>query len=86
MTRSTRRVDPYKFYSSNSNRFSYSIDSGARAIPLRTGDSDDISFVEDRERLKDTKNAKEKLQDLALQMGSYCLTIDLSCMLKQKRQ
>jgi hypothetical protein len=27
MTRSTRRVDPFKSFSTNSNRFSYSIDS-----------------------------------------------------------
>jgi Tfp pilus assembly protein PilP len=38
MTRSTRRVDPFKSFSTNSNRFSYSIDSAVK-VNVKTGEN-----------------------------------------------
>ena len=79
MTRSTRRVDPFKSFSTNSNRFSHSIDSAmkekasgsvSRINPnqIKTGEadnSDEMSFPEERERTKNNMSAKDKLYDLA---------------------
>ncbi|CAD8067421.1 unnamed protein product [Paramecium sonneborni] len=80
MTRSTRRADPFKSYSTCSNRFSHSIDS---AIKFTSG-SQAIHKEEDQSY---KLNAKEELQNLAQLLGSYCLTQDLSCLLlKQRRQ
>ncbi|CAD8058754.1 unnamed protein product [Paramecium primaurelia] len=80
MTRSTRRADPFKSYSTCSNRFSHSIDS---AIKFTSG-SQAIHIEEDQ---SSKLNAKEKLQNLAQLLGSYCLTQDLSyLLLKQRRQ
>lgn len=66
MTRSTRRADPFKSFSTNSNRFSHSIDSaikerfiggsisGLNAGHIKTGDNDslieDISFVDEKDK------------------------------------
>lgn len=87
MTRSTRRADPFK--SNSSNRFSHSIDSAIKftsgALHVKTGEGnqslEDVSI--ERKRV----SAREELFDLANQLGSYCLTQDLSCLLlKQRRQ
>ena len=81
MTRSTRRIDPFKSNSTTSNRFSHSIDSAVKEkvgvslialnpLQVKTGDEnmshmEDISFIDERERLKKPMTAKEKLSDLA---------------------
>ena len=103
ISRSTRRAgDPYKSFTTNSNRFSNngigssSIDSAIKEGPynfnnnghnISNYDADNSYIYEDNNyKVVSYLSAQEKMKTLANQLGEYCLTIDLGCLLAQKRK
>lgn len=102
VSRSTRRADPYKSFSTNSNRLSNygvgssSIDYGAKDSTFQKQiNENNISILENEnsymyeENLNKTgvyQSAQEKMKHLANQLGEFCLTIDLGCLLAQNRK
>ena len=103
ISRSTRRAgDPYKSFTTNSNRFSNngigssSIDSAIKEGPynfnnnghnISNYDADNSYIYEDNNyKVVSYVSAQEKMKTLANQLGEYCLTIDLGCLLAQKRK
>lgn len=101
ISRSTRRADPYKSISTNSNRFSTtglgstSLDIGPKDLNARANNENNISlydaensyFYEDNNfKIISYISAQDKMKSLANQLGEYCLTVDLGCMLAHKRK
>ena len=103
ISRSTRRAgDPYKSFTTNSNRFSNngigssSIDSAIKEGPYNFNhnehnisyyDAENSYLYEDNNyKLVSYVSAQDKMKTLANQLGEYCLTIDLGCLLAQKRK
>ena len=101
VSRSTRRADPYKSVSTNSNRVSnygigsISVDYGAKEKTFhKTFNESNMSILEndnsyvydDSTKVGAYQSAQEKMKTLANQLGEYCLTIDLGCLLAQKRK
>ncbi|KAL4475130.1 hypothetical protein ABPG74_001826 [Tetrahymena malaccensis] len=106
LTRSTRRADPFKSFSTNSNRFSNSIDSGfkdqqnnfaqrqAVSFPKSINennysmiDGDNSYFFDDKdEKAIKSMSAMQKMSEIAQNLGEYNLTIDLGCLLAQRRK
>ena len=101
ISRSTRRADPYKSISTNSNRFSttglgsMSLDIGGKDPNARANNENNISFydAENSYFYEDNNfkiisyiSAQDKMKSLANQLGEYCLTVDLGCMLAHKRK
>lgn len=97
ITRSTRRADPFKSFSTNSNRFSNSIDSGfkSKALAPKNANENNLSllendnsyFYEDKDdKLLKNASPMEKMKELARSLGEYNLTIDLGQLLALKRK
>ena len=97
-SRSNRRADAYKSVNTNSNRPSQyrlgssSADSGGKENPFQKNENN-ISIVENDSYVQDGnlkmrvyRSAKETMKSLANQLGEYCLSIDLGCLLAQKRK
>jgi len=101
ISRSTRRGDPYKSFSTNSNRLSNygigsnSIDFGAKDTTFQKNINENNMSILDNEhsyiyddplKVGVFHSAQDKMKFLANQLGEYCLTIDLGCLLAQKRK
>jgi len=100
ISRSSRRGDPYKSFSTYSNRLSYgfgsnSIDYGAKDTTFQKNNNENNMSILDNEhsyiyddplKIGVFHTAQEKMKYLANQLGEYCLTIDLGCLLAQKRK
>ena len=101
VSRSTRRADPYRSFSTYSNRLSnYGV--GSNSIDYGNRDSiyhknegnhnmsldNETSYFYDADNFKiaTSMTAGERMKQLANQLGEYCLTIDLGCLLAQKRK
>lgn len=101
ISRSTRRADPYKSFSTNSNRISNygigsaSMDYGAKDTTFQKNmnennmsilDNENSYFYDDPLKVGIYQSAQDRMKSLANQLGEYCLTIDLGCLLAQKRK
>ena len=106
VSRSTRRADPHRSFSTNSNRFSNmgsnSVD-GKNAFAFKNGltgmkegsnadcnmsilDAENSYVFDEPIRFAPEISPRERMKELASQLGEYCLTVDLGCLLIQKRK
>lgn len=95
-------ADPFKSLTTTSNRFSNSIDSAAinnannygRNFGQKTAndnntsvvDADNSYFFEDKDDKVKAASASERMHQTAQLLGQFNLTIDLGCLLSQKRR